>query len=141
MSDNEKIEEIQNMPDDKIVEGVYIEEGSNEEKEPINEPEKNDNLTDERDFTRCSNCSRKTQGKEDYINKKNGKITKTCLKCRESVKKSLAKIKQKHNPVKPLKLSDCVSSLMEIMKRADIELNEEEQSQFLKVLQKTNTLK
>jgi len=132
--------ELEKEPDHQNIDGTPIQIVPNEEKEPeIQDIESIEN--DENDFLRCRNCSRKTNGKQDYINKKNGKITKTCIKCRESVKKSLAKIKAKHNPVKPLKLSDCVNSLMDILKRADVELDEDEQAQFLKVLQKTSSLK
>ena len=40
---------------------------------------------------RCPSCNRKSNPETDYINEKNGKITKTCIKCRLSVKKSISK--------------------------------------------------
>jgi len=129
------------LPDDDITEdnfceGVDKQNTPIEEKDPELQPDKIEEKDEDTEFLRCKNCSRKTKGKEDFINKKNGNITKTCLKCRESVKKSLAKIKAKHQPVKPLKLVDCCNSLFEILKKRDIELDEEEQEDFLKVLSK-----
>lgn len=89
-------------------------------------------------FDRCPNCCRKTvNGKEDYISLKNGKITKTCIKCRTSVKKSLIKAKEGKKP--NLKNRECIEELMSILKRTDCELNEEEQERFLKVLDKFST--
>lgn len=41
--------------------------------------------------TRCQNCNRKTQGIDDYKNIRTGTNTKTCLKCRKTVYKSLQK--------------------------------------------------
>lgn len=37
---------------------------------------------------RCPGCNRKTTGKNNYKNELNGKLTKTCDKCRLSVRKA-----------------------------------------------------
>lgn len=47
--------------------------------------------------TRCRSCNTKTEGPQDYINKKNGKLTRTCIHCRERVLRCLNK---RNNPVK-----------------------------------------
>ena len=124
------------ITEDNFCEGVDKQNTPIEEKDPELQPDKIEENDDNNEFLRCKNCSRKTKGKEDFINKKNGNITKTCLKCRESVKKSLAKIKAKHLPIRPLKLVDCCNSLFEILKTRDIELDEREQEDFLRVLSK-----
>ena len=132
ITEKENTENINEITENENSEYTLLESVPNEEKEPQKQPQEN------RDFSRCNNCNRKTNGTQDYINKKNGKITKTCIKCRTSVKNSLAKIKEKKKIEKPLKLSECVNTLLDMMKRADIELNEEEQTEFIKVLNKIN---
>ena len=90
-------------------------------------------LSDDKKHDVCPNCSRKTI-KDDYVSLKNGKETKTCLKCRNSVKKSLQKIKANKQPM--LKNNECINELMAILKRTDVELTEDEQIKFLVVLDK-----
>lgn len=45
---------------------------------------------------RCPNCNRKTQGPENFKNKKTGDITRTCDKCRASVLASVKKNSKKY---------------------------------------------
>lgn len=62
----------------------------------------NDNIdynTEYAEFRRCRTCNRKTNGVEEYINLKTKKTTKTCIKCRERISKSLKK-KLKTKPTK-----------------------------------------
>lgn len=51
-----------------------------------------------KEYKRCKNCNRKTKGIEDFQNIRTKKITKTCIKCRTSVYKSI-----KNNPRKIIK--------------------------------------
>lgn len=68
-------------------------------------------------MTRCRGCNRKTNPETDFKNKKNGKQTKTCLKCRNSVLKSLKKnpqvIKRKPTIKKMKELYEVILSKMD----------------------------
>lgn len=46
-------------------------------------------------FMRCPTCNRKCDGIDDFRSIKTRRITKTCIKCRSSVYKSLKKIMDK----------------------------------------------
>lgn len=94
--------------------------------------------TQKTDYTTCPNCNRSTS-KEDYISFKDPKIiTKTCLKCRLSVQKSLKKKKELSPSTKN---TDCIKQLIEILQRTDVELTEKEQKSFLAILDKMSNKK
>lgn len=44
---------------------------------------------------KCPSCNRKTSGPEEYKNIRSGNITKTCQRCRASVRESLGKTTRK----------------------------------------------
>lgn len=52
-------------------------------------------MTEEVETKRCTNCTRGPQPLDQFINIKNGKITSSCLKCREKGKKYDAKPERK----------------------------------------------
>jgi hypothetical protein len=70
-----------------------------------------------KNYLRCRNCNRSTNGINDFKNKKSGRITKTCINCRECVLKSVMKI----NLTKPKKitLKQKVKFLEELLKELD----------------------
>ena len=75
---------------------------NNPEKFKVKEEKKDiDYNTEYKDYLRCNNCNRQTNGIADFKNKKSGRITKTCINCRESVLKSVMKI----NLTKPPKIT------------------------------------
>lgn len=51
-----------------------------------------------KNFLRCPNCNRQTEGKKNFKNIKSGNITKTCDKCRNSVLVSINKKPRKKKP-------------------------------------------
>jgi len=70
--------------------------------------------TEYRNKLRCPLCNRKTK-KEDYISNRNTKkLTKSCIKCRSSVIKSI----RKKQPLRPSK-TEQILGLKDIIERVD----------------------
>jgi hypothetical protein len=64
-----------------------------------------------KEYLRCRNCNRATpDGINDYRNRKTGSLTKTCIKCRNSVYRSLAKKPR----LKPTSQKDIMRILVKI---------------------------
>jgi hypothetical protein len=64
-----------------------------------------------KEHRRCPACNRKSNGVKDYQSKRSPKITKTCVKCRISVLKSL---KKKPQPRKPTQ-KETIKALYDIL--------------------------
>jgi hypothetical protein len=54
---------------------------------------------------RCPTCNRKSNGLDDFKSLKTGRKTKTCVKCRTSVYKSLKKIMEKPEYIKKKRIT------------------------------------
>jgi hypothetical protein len=92
---------------------------NNPEKFKVKEEKKDiDYNTEYKDYLRCRNCNRSTNGIDDFKNKKSGRITKTCINCRQSVLKSVMKI----NLTKPPKITlrQRVKLLEDLLKENDL---------------------
>ena len=69
-----------------------------------------------KEHKRCPTCNRKSEGVQDYKSKRSNKLTKTCLKCRASVLKSLKKKPQPRKPTQKetiealYKILDCIDT-------------------------------
>ena len=68
-------------------------------------------------YKRCRNCNRQTEGIQDFKNLKTGKITKTCIKCRNSVIKSLQKRASEGKTKKKITMREKMEVLNNIIKK------------------------
>jgi len=92
--------------------------------------------TEYAEYRRCKTCNRKTNGIEDFTNLKTKKPTKTCMRCRERIRKSINKKVMLTKPPNKIIIETFKSFLNKIdVKECEKVFNDPE-NQNLKILKK-----